>query len=456
MKFKLLITFAAISFILLTGCGEQPAAVDTYSLMKQSLSRTSEQQGQIVSEQGNVFVRTALFEQPVVSVHCETGQRVNKGDVLFQLDGSDLQAEIDSLSKNAASAKQRSELQYQYAANALEQAKASRDIQMQALYSIEQELGNAVAQLRQMQQETASSCDQAQQTVNQLAEALRTMQPDTEEYAETSAAYQEAANQLGALSDAADELAVQISQTEAELHSAEQETEATARELDREIADQEYELKSMRSEAEDSDSKEIEKLKQQYAALTVTAPCSGIVSECFGAAGQICEDGVLAVILPDDTFSVQLSVPDQIILAVKSGQKATFHTDASAEEYACTVTDVSAVRSEDGFSVRLQPAQQEGLLIGMQAYISLVLEEKETYAVPNAAVCYNDDGTICVFTVESDGEGTEIAVRHEVKTGIVDGEYTEIITDELQDGAQIILEPSAVFDGSAVSRNVTG
>ena len=42
MKFKLLITFAAISFILLTGCGEQPAAVDTYSLMKQSLSRTSE------------------------------------------------------------------------------------------------------------------------------------------------------------------------------------------------------------------------------------------------------------------------------------------------------------------------------------------------------------------------------------------------------------------------------
>ena len=31
--------------------------------------------------------------------------------------------------------------------------------------------------------------------------------------------------------------------------TAEQETEATARELDREIADQEYELKSMRSDA---------------------------------------------------------------------------------------------------------------------------------------------------------------------------------------------------------------
>lgn len=172
------------------------------------------------------------------------------------------------------------------------------------------------------------------------------------------------------------------------------------------------------------------------------------------SAGQLC-DGLLAKIMPDDAFSVQLYVPDQAVLALKTGQKASFRTDASTDAYACTVSDVSAVRDSEGFAVRLQPQQQDGLLIGMQAYVTLILEEKEACAVPNAAVCYIDNGTVCVYTAEQQADGKEIAVRHDIKTGIVNQDYTEIISDELQQGAQIILEPSEVYDGATVSRTET-
>ena len=113
------------------------------------------------------------------------------------------------------------------------------------------------------------------------------------------------------------------------------------------------------------------------------------------------------------------------------------------------------MRDVDGFAVRLQPQQQDGLLIGMQAYVTLILEEKEACAVPNTAVRYTDDGSVCVYTAELQADGKEIAVRHDVKTGIVDQDYTEIISDELQQGAQIILEPSDVYDGAAVTRTET-
>lgn len=451
MKKKSLIPIAAAGMILFSGCGDPAVSVSTYSYTAQPLSRTSEQNGRIVSEHESLSVRTELLTLPVAEVHCKAGQRVNKGDVLFKLDGTSLQSEIDSLGKDAERAKQQSDLKYQYESNTLEQAKESRDRQIQALQKTEQELQNAASQLRQMYQNTAVECEEWQKTVNQLAETLNDMQPDDERYVETAASYQSAVEKYGTLSETADSLALQLSQTEADLHTAEQNTESTRRELDQQIAEQEFELKAFRNESDDTDSQKLEQLLKQYDALTVTAPCSGIISECCGTAGQVCGDGLLAMIMPDETFSVLLYVPDQVILAVAPGQKATFRTDASEEEYDCTVTEVSAVRSDDGFSVRLQPAHQDGLLIGMQAYVSLVLEEKETYAVPNTAVCYNDDGTVCVYTAESNGDGTETAIRHEVKTGIADGEYIEIISDELQSGAQIILAPDSIYDGASVT-----
>ena len=454
MKSKLFLTVAAASLILLSGCGDQAAAVNTYSLTTQSLSRTSEQNGRIVSAHGIVPVQTALTELPVAEVLCRVGHRVNEGDILFRLDGTALQEQISQLDQDADTAKQKSELKYQYAAAQLEQAKESMAKQLQALQRREQELQNAASQLRRMYQDTNAQCESMRQTVNQLAETLNAMQPDAENYSETEKEYSEAAGQYSSLCEIADSLALQVAQTEAELHDAEQNTESTRLDLEKEISDQEYELKTMQNDAAGSDAQALEKLRQQCDSLTVTAPCAGIVSECFGTSGQLC-DGLLAKIMPDDAFSVQLYVPDQVVLALKTGQKASFRTDASAEAYTCTVSDISAVRDVDGFAVRLQPQQQDGLLIGMQAYVTLILEEKEACAVPNTAVRYTDDGSVCVYTAELQADGKEIAVRHDVKTGIVDQDYTEIISDELQQGAQIILEPSDVYDGAAVTRTET-
>lgn len=271
-------TIAAATLILLSGCGDQAASVNTYSLTTQSLSRTSEQNGKIVSAHGIVPVRTALTELPVAEVLCHAGQRVNEGDILFRLDGTALQEQISKLDQDADSAKQKFNLEYQYAAAQLEQAKESMAKQLQALQRREQELQNAASQLRRMYQDTEARCENMRQTVNQLAETLNGMQPDAENYTGTEKEYSEAVDQYSSLCEIADSLALQIAQTEAELHDAEQETESTRLDLEKEISEQEFELKTMQNDAAGSDAQALEKLRQQSNSLTVTAPCAGIVS----------------------------------------------------------------------------------------------------------------------------------------------------------------------------------
>lgn len=449
MKSKILLLFIAAGF-LLTGCGSEPVYVETYSYAKQELSRTSEQTGQIVSGDDAVAVRSELTELPVAEMLCRPGSVVQKDDVLFRLDGFALQEQLNKLEADTDAEQKQFNLKYEHAEAALKEAKASGDRQIQSLYQKELDLEEAVNQLRAQYQAAADACNQAQTESSVTYEALCALQPDDPEYEAAKGAYEAAAAQYQTYYNEADALSVQIAQAEAEWHSAEQETESLRNEISNNIAELEYELKTMHSDSDDENEKERKKLREQLAALEVTAPCSGTVSECFASVGEVCESKTLASIVPNDRMIVKLYVPDQVILSLKPGKTAVFHTDASEQEYESTVESVSSVRSGQGFEVSLRPDHQDDLLIGMQAYVTLLLEEKNAYSVPNEAVFYGDDGMVYVYTAEKQADGSEVAVKHMIRTGIVNDKYTEIVSDELQDGADIILNPETVTEGTAV------
>ena len=186
----------------------------------------------------------------------------------------------------------------------------------------------------------------------------------------------------------------------------------------------------------------------------IVAPCDGILLELPIAVGdEVAVGGSVAMVMGKDGFTMGIAVDETEISSVALEQEVTFTIDALSEDYTGKVTEISYNGSSSGGSVAFQITATvdyvEGVYPGMSASAQIVIEDSgEGLLVPVDAVLTSGDDNYVYLAPSGSEEGTvyeedEIDVSNltkvSVETGMSDGTYMIIESDEIAEGDLIVI-----------------
>lgn len=196
----------------------------------------------------------------------------------------------------------------------------------------------------------------------------------------------------------------------------------------------------------------------------IVAPCDGILIELPVTDGQeIDMGGSIAMVMGKDGFTMSISVDELNISTVAMGQEVNFSIDAVDGDYTGTVTSISYNGSTNGSVTAYQIVATleyiEGVYPGMSASAEIVIEDSgEGLLVPVDAVrTSGDDNYVYLAPIgaevgtEYDEDELELSelTKITVESGMSDGTYILIGSDELSEGDLIVItEITSTLTGS--------
>ena len=158
-------------------------------------------------------------------------------------------------------------------------------------------------------------------------------------------------------------------------------------------------------------------------------------------------------------MSISVSVDEQDINSVAVGQSATVTLDAlDGVTLDGTVTAVSNSASSSGngsakYTVSISVPKQDGMLIGMSASATIVVEEAEdVITIPVDALQEKGSETYVYTSVDDDGT---LSGETEVETGLSDGDTVEI-TDGLSEGDTLYYQKTGNTSSSGSGNSQSG
>ena len=216
---------------------------------------------------------------------------------------------------------------------------------------------------------------------------------------------------------------------------------------------------SIQSASETLRSAEIsmQNMQDTMANYTITAPISGTVIEKDVKQGDALTSGTSLCVLYDLSYlEMSINVDELEIGSLSVGQKVQITADAVADKtYVGTVTRVSMKGNSSGgtttYPVSIRIDSIDGLRPGMNANAEIVVAEStSTLCVPNAAIVR---GGYVLVTKDSPSaanadpemEAPDGYVYVDVKTGVSDDDYTEIL-DGITAEDTIAYDPNSVSD----------
>lgn len=149
-------------------------------------------------------------------------------------------------------------------------------------------------------------------------------------------------------------------------------------------------------------------------------------------------ENYLCTVVPQEKMILTVSIDEQDIAELKTGMTADVTIDALPnQKFTGTVTEVSKFGASNGgsskFEVKLELAYSEGMLPGMNAGATLVLENVEKIlTVPVSALVERGSQTL-IYT-GFDAKTETLLNPVEVETGLSDGENVQILSG-LSEGA---------------------
>lgn len=193
----------------------------------------------------------------------------------------------------------------------------------------------------------------------------------------------------------------------------------------------------LKAEIEDV-KQELDFVLQQYQETIITSPVTGTVTRRFVDQGDILTAKAKLMAIADmDDLIVRCNIPELDIAKLKQGQKADILFDAFGEKvFSGRVAKIYPALEEATRSVPVEIQildNEPALKIGMFARPGIIIEEKNTFVLPQDAVIKELDGKKVVFKVENG-----IAKKSVVKTGIRDKNKIEI-TSGVKEGDLIVV-----------------
>lgn len=201
---------------------------------------------------------------------------------------------------------------------------------------------------------------------------------------------------------------------------------------------------------------DIEFYSAQLADLTIRAPVSGVVSTRSVNVGEMVTTSTpLMTLVALDTVYFEALVPELEVGLLKTGAPASVTVDAVPnKKFSGTVREIIPVadRSSRAFRVRLAVLGGAGKL-PTNSYARATVDvgtHRGTTAIAKEAI-QTEAGEKFVWLVDAGEDGKSVAKRHEVKVGLVDDHYAEILSG-LNPGQQVIVAGSpAIIDGSPIT-----
>lgn len=427
-RFMAVTFFILISFLLLLlGCGckqsagseaeQPPAVVELTALEKRDIHETVTVSGQVSA---HLEVKL-LAELPgrIAGVPVCLGDKVEKGDLLLQLDSRDQEVQLQQAEAALAAARaQQAEAQAGARSQDLAQARAGL---MQAETAYE----TACAELERMEVLYAEGIISLQQL-----ELARTQHAAAQAGAETARAMLEKL-EVGPTEYTLQVLAAQVSQAQSGVAAA----------------------------------------RRQYEKMFIRAPISGKVAAVMAREGEMAGMGSPVVILVnDDPVYINIFVDEEQVGYLSPGQAVSVEVPALAEngtggdnredkegedrekEQGCfkgIIAEVgpAALAGNRSFQVRVEVSNPQGLLKhGMFARVTLQTRLLEDVPVVSATAVQQRDGRDYIFFYE---QGVARAV--EVRTGVQQDSLVQV-EGKLRQLPVIARAPRSLNDGDSVQR----
>ncbi|MBQ8469067.1 MAG: efflux RND transporter periplasmic adaptor subunit, partial [Clostridia bacterium] len=225
-------------------------------------------------------------------------------------------------------------------------------------------------------------------------------------------------------------------------------------------------------EDKEDSSKELAKLYRQRNNATLKADQDGIITQLNVSVGSTPE-GTLMRIEDDKALTIQVGVKTKDIVRLEKGMQAEITTEAYPDEtFGGMVTkvvnftssdtgmaggDMGDSDSGDGYRADINIDDSEGLLLGMNVKVKILLKEgDEAMAVPYDSIMSEDDGAYVYRVVPTDEElsedGTMKGTVEKVK--VIPGEasdyYTGITSEDLAMGDYVVSFPDMTSEGETV------
>lgn len=433
----------------------QSGLVRTTRLQKTSLDDAVTVTGTVQS--GTTSTVTTDQKYAVKEILVQVGDTVQAGDVICTLDTSELEESIEKARENQTEQAESAASQVSSATDSLNTANADAVAQESVLAQAQADLAalesgwqaaqSAVAPYEEVYNQAQADCEakgaaltalQAQGTDAAAMQAAQKEYDAAREKAESAKQRLEAARQQCNY----DSLQQQYQAAQQAVEQARQQLD----QLEKKVTQASQQLETSQDSADKAgESDELEQLESQLEKCTLRASTSGKVTEIGATVGSIV-NGSVAVIQDTETLQLAVTIPEYDIADVAVGMEVRITTDATDGEIAGTLSQISPVAGQDGFSATIDIADSTGLYIGMNATAEILLSTVEdVFVVPIDAVEEQEDGSYVIYeSTTENGEQTFTAIP--VTLGAQNDYYVEVSGDALQEGMEIrasVLEETA-------------
>lgn len=414
---KKIMAMICLAALLLTGCGEQTAttqenavAVNVQEVQVGSVAEKHTVNG-IVQPIHSV---TVASKQPgkVAAVYKNLGDRVNAGDLLFSLDKTDYQQQV-----NAANSQ-------------LRQTQAAVDAAQVGLEKVD---GG------QTQQQINAAKAQVTQAESALINARNAYSQAEKSYSANKALFDVGAVSKTALDASEDQLesaeaAVATAQTALEnARSTLELLEGTISNENRATAQASLRQAQAGQQAAQT---QVNTALQSVADADVRAPIAGIISYRSCEVGQFSNTAGAFTIVDLSKIYVETDVSEKYINLIQEGSTVNISVGSIGKTVTGRVAAISPSTSgTSSYAVRIEADNSgEELKGGMTATVDFVISRKDgVIAVPANAVIKSGEKQI-VYVVEEDKAQERI-----VTVGISDGETAEIVSG-LKEGDVLVIK----------------
>lgn len=443
-------------------------AVEISEIEYRDISNHINVSGNVESE--NLVKVTSKLNAKVLTLNVELGSHVKEGDVLCVFDSSELQQQYDSLLETQNNLQNQNEHTHQINQRNIENAKRDKQI---SLEQAQRAIDDAVYAQDKAYQKENNMVNEINNEVTRRNNATDIMNTtdDPQKYEEASRTFQDAEMKIQTKEASLEAIRDQLDSYDNAVQSAYDAYTAAERNANLTIQSYQDILDSEQFQKNSTSETELEKLADSIAECTVKAPKSGVITSLNIAEGSIPTTDALMTIENMDSLKIKVQIDEADILNVHEGMSAIVKTAATGDkEFNAKVSRVVNIyndtsqglaqtgTSTGGYSAEIIiDGDSSGLLIGMNAKVKIILDEKKNVlAVPYDSVITDDDGNSHVLLAVKESNGVTKAKYVSVEKGMEGTYYTEIISSEIKEGDNVIMNPDNYKDGDILPVTYSG
>lgn len=434
---------------------------ETMEAEKRDISNVINVSGTVSS--ANTVKVTSKLSAKVKKLNVEVGSNVKEGDILCEFDSSDFQQQYDSLSKNQQNSQNQTANQHKINERNLEKAKQDKVISLQ---QAQRAIDDAIQAKNDIYNKEAKTVNELNEQIRKRDNAQNTMNntDDPEEYQQAAQDYQQADAMVQSKEATLESIRDQFSTYEKAVQSAQDAYNSAERAADAAIQSYQDVLDAEQFQQNGDTQTELDKLSDSIKDCVVKAPKSGIITSLNVAEGSIPTTDALMTIEDSSDLKIVAQINEADILNIHEGQPAVVKTSATGEkEFEAEVSRVVSIYnvsssqqnaggvSSGGYSAEITVKDSKELLIGMNAKVRIIMDEKkDVLAVPYESILSRDDDSKYVLTVVKNADDVSTVKEVSVQTGMEGSYYTEITGGDLKEGDTILMTPGDFKDGDTI------